>query len=104
MTGRLSFLFGLLLVASAVSSSQDGEWQDDVTGNAEVMGMHSESDSPQVFVPVAPVVIVHSDDDGHDHSARNDDAAGQWVDDVSGNLLIMGQDPLSQDSSINNNG
>ena len=102
MAGRFSFLIlfcALLAVAvssSSSSSSNDGQWVDDITGNAQVMGTQSDDVTQQVFVPVAPVAVVHSDGDGHDHHRD-----GSWLDDVTGNLVVMGEDPLSQDPGLN---
>jgi hypothetical protein len=96
MAGRFSFLLCTLLISVSVSTSSDeGKWFDDVTGNAQVMGTQSDDDT-QVFVPVAPVAVVHSDGDGHDH--QHD---GSWVDDVTGNLVVMGEDSDSQDTGLN---
>ena len=102
MAGRFSFLLFCALLAVAVSSSSsssssnDGQWVDDITGNAQVMGTQSDDVTQQVFVPVAPVAVVHSDGDGHDHHRD-----GSWLDDVTGNLVVMGEDPLSQDPGLN---
>jgi hypothetical protein len=55
----------------------------------ETMGMIPEDDDPpsRSFDATRLATSVNQDD-------------GEWVDDVTGNLLIMGEDPLSQSTGL----
>lgn len=76
----------LVLTTNGHPAGEDGEWVDD---NPEMMGRitQDEEDDPSRSV-AAPVAKSVNEDDG------------DWVDDVTGNMFIMGEDPLSQSTGL----
>ena len=86
---------------AAADYSSEGQWVDDVSGNAEIMGMMADDGSSSYqhtsYSAPAPTPVYYSAPapaptyyPAPAPAAADYSSEGQWIDDVSGNAEVMG--------------